>query len=390
MNIIFDYALNSIFRYGLKNILITIIFGILVFLLSSVIFITNSLKAEYKGISQDLPDILVQRYYGGKAHFIDEKMVDEFLLMPSVSSVQPRIWGQYHFERESVYLTLFGVQSYQKHFDKSIDEIATNLDELDGDFMVASKRVYEFLQKYFRAHDLVLVPFFTPNGDLISLKKGGVFKSQNSLLNNDIILLSEENARKILGVPNGQFSDILLEISNKAEVDFLADKIRRYHQDLRVITKSEMLRKYENLYDFKSGWFLALLLTSVLAFAIILYDKASGLRSEEKREIAILKALGWDISDIIKFKLIESVILSVLTFFIALNLAIFFVYFLKAPILSEVFSGFSNLKLDFDLIFVFDFKLVVLLFLLSVPLYVAVSIIPAYKASVRDIGEVLR
>ena len=124
MNNIFDYALNSIFRYGLKNILITIIFGILVFLLSSVIFITNSLKAEYKGISANLPDILVQRYYGGKAHFIDEKMVDEFLLMPSVSSVQPRIWGQYHFERESVYLTLFGVQSYQKHFDKSIDEIA--------------------------------------------------------------------------------------------------------------------------------------------------------------------------------------------------------------------------------------------------------------------------
>ena len=191
-------------------------------------------------------------------------------------------------------------------------------------------------------------------------------------------------------MPNGQFSDILLEISNKAEVDFLADKIRRYHHDLRVITKSEMLRKYENLYDFKSGWFLALLLTSVLAFAIILYDKSSGISSEEKREIAILKALGWDISDIIKFKLIEASILSMLTFFIALNLAIFFVYFLKAPILSEVFSGFSNLKLDFDLIFVFDFKLVVLLFLLSVPLYVAVSIIPAYKASVRDIGEVLR
>ncbi|MBO7475971.1 MAG: hypothetical protein J6T36_03455, partial [Campylobacter sp.] len=259
MNNIFDYALNSIFRYGLKNILITIIFGILVFLLSSVIFITNSLKAEYKGISANLPDILVQRYYGGKVHFIDEKMVDEFLLMPSVSSVQPRIWGQYHFERESVYLTLFGVQSYQKHFDKSIDEIATNLDNFDGDFMVASKRVYEFLQKYFRAHDLVLVPFFTPDGDLISLKKGGIFKSESSLLNNDIILLSEENARKILGIPNGQFTDILLEVANKAEVDFLADKIRRYHHDLRVITKSEMLRKYENLYDFKSGWFLALL-----------------------------------------------------------------------------------------------------------------------------------
>ena len=81
---------------------------------------------------------------------------------------------------------------------------------------------------------------------------------------------------------------------------------------------------------------------------------------------------------------------SVLTFFIALNLAIFYVYILKAPILSGVFTGFGNLKLDFDLIFVFDFKLIVLLFFLSVPLYVGVSIIPAYKASVRDIGEVLR
>ena len=177
---------------------------------------------------------------------------------------------------------------------------------------------------------------------------------------------------------------------NKNEVDFLADKIRRYHGDLRVTTKDEMIRKFEGLYDFKSGWFLALLLTSVLAFGIISYDKASGQTSQEKREIAILKALGWDISDIIKFKLIESSILSVLTFFIALNLAIFFVYFLKAPILSEVFSGFSNLKLDFDLVFVFDFKLIALLFLLSVPLYVSISIIPAYKASVRDIGEVLR
>ena len=244
MNNIFDYALNSIFRYGVKNILITIIFGILVFLISSVIFITNSLKAEYKGISQDLPDILVQRYYGGKSHFIDEKIVDEFLAYPSVSAVQPRIWGQYFFENERVYLTLFGVQSYQKHFDKSIDEIATNLNNSSSDFMVASKKVYEFLQKHFRADDLVLVPFFTPSGDLISLKKSGEFKSKNSLLNNDIILLSEENARKILGVPNGQFSDILLEIANKSEVDFLADKIRRYHQDLRVITKSEMLRKF--------------------------------------------------------------------------------------------------------------------------------------------------
>ena len=363
-------------------------------MISCVIFITNSLKTEYTELSKDFPDILVQRYYGGKVHFIDQKLADEFKKFPSVSPVQPRIWGEYYFGNGKIYTTIFGIQSYTRHFTHEIDNIAQDLDEafseegVEENYMITSKNLYEFLSKYTQTYGSV--PFFTPKGEIVNLVKAGEFKSGNSLMDNDIILMSEENAREILGIPNGFYSDIVLEVSNKKEAEFSANKIRQANPDLRVITKEEILKKYEFLYDFKSGWFLALLITCAATFSIILYDKSSGIRSEEKREIAILKAVGWDISDIIKFKLTEATILSVLTFFIALSLAIFYVYILKAPILSDVFTGFSNLKLDFDLIFAGNFKVVALLFFLTVPLYVGVSIIPSFKVATKDIGEMIK
>ena len=48
----------------------------------------------------------------------------------------------------------------------------------------------------------------------------------------------------------------------------------------------------------------------MLAFAILAWDKASGLSAEEKREIGILKAIGWETGDIIRMKLWESLLIA--------------------------------------------------------------------------------
>ena len=70
MRNIFNYTLASITRYGYKNLTITFIFGVLVWLLSSVLMITNSLNNEYKSISKEFPDILVNKSYGGRSYLI--------------------------------------------------------------------------------------------------------------------------------------------------------------------------------------------------------------------------------------------------------------------------------------------------------------------------------
>jgi putative ABC transport system permease protein len=71
--------------------------------------------------------------------------------------------------------------------------------------------------------------------------------------------------------------------------------------------------------------------------------------SRDKKEIGILKAVGWSIKDIIKLKIIENFIVSFMAFIIGCIFAYIFVFILNAPILKNIFIGFSNIQNDFIL-----------------------------------------
>ncbi|GKH59970.1 ABC transporter permease [Campylobacter ureolyticus] len=389
MKNIFNYTIASITRYGYKNLTITFIFGVLVWLLSSVLMITNSLNNEYKSISKEFPDILVSKSYGGRSYLIEGNLTNEFLKIAGIKSAKGRVWGQYYFERNRVYLSIFGIKSFEEQYQKEIEKIAEVFNESKNPpFMITSKSILKVLEGDLKLYKSV--PFFTPENSMIKVNVGGVYKFNHSLENNDVILLDEDVAREILGIKKPYFSDITIDVSNPSEVDFIAKKIAISNSNLKVITKDSMLKQYQLLFDYKSGLFLMLFVICFVTFATVLYDKASGLRSEEKREIGILKALGWEISHIINYKLMESLILSVFAFVIGVSLAIFFVYILQAPFLKQIFVGYSELKFPFELVFNLNFKIIALLFFVTVPLYVAVCIIPAWKIAVSDAGEILR
>lgn len=387
MKTIFDYTLSSITRYGYKNLALMAIFAFLVFLMSCAMMITNSLNKEYKLISKDFPELIVQKNIGGRNVPINASDVDTFWDYPSISSIEGRVWGQYYFERNQIYLTLFGIKTFTDYYMDDIKKVAENFPEGEN-LMVASPEVLKFFKDDIYVYGGI--PFFTPDNSLIKVSVGGEFKFKNTLENADIIMLDENVTRKILGLSDDFYTDFVIRVLNHEEVDLTADKIRISNPTLKVITKDEMLRQYQLLYDYKSGWFLMLLMISFVTYAIILYDKASGLRSEERREIGILKALGWEISHIIRYKLLEASIMSVLAFLVGLIAAIFFVYGLNAPFLIRIFSGYDELKPSFELMFSVDFRLIALLFFTTVPLYIAVCIIPAWKVASWDAGEVLR
>ena len=56
-----EYAINSILRQKYKSIFIAIVFTLLTFLLSSIFFITNSIKYELNSTVEALPEIIVQK-----------------------------------------------------------------------------------------------------------------------------------------------------------------------------------------------------------------------------------------------------------------------------------------------------------------------------------------
>ncbi|MCI6988536.1 MAG: ABC transporter permease [Campylobacter sp.] len=372
MNNILDYTLNSILRHGGKNLLIATIFMFLVFMISSGVLIANSLKKEYYLISQSFPDIIIQKSYSGKKFFMNDYDIEFLYNIPSIELIQKRVWGIYHFEKQEVYATILGS-------DEIPAILAGENTEINNSFFI-SKNLYNALKDELEIYKKLA--FFTPENEIEVVEFGGIYQKGSEFENSDIITLSNDNASKILGLKGGEFSDILINITNKNEISFISQKIRQNYPKLSLKTKDELIKEYEMTIDYKLGWFLALFLGALSAFVIILYDKISGISSSEKKEFIILKNIGWEASHIIEFKLIESSILAVFAFLLGVLFSLIFVYILNAPLLKGVFAGYQNL--DFNPIFAFDLRVFAMLFFISVPLFIATSIIPAYKISVMD------
>ncbi len=120
------------------------------------------------------------------------------------------------------------------------------------------------------------------------------------------------------------------------------------------------------------------------------WDKATGISAEEKYEIGVLKALGWETSDVLTSKLWEGLIISLTAFLVGVIAAWVHVFVFSAPALSPLLKGWSVLYPDFQLTPVVDlYQLFVLGFLTIVP-YMACTLFPSWKTAVTDPEQVLR
>jgi ABC-type lipoprotein release transport system permease subunit len=385
-----EFSINALFRNRSKNIFILILFTLLTALLSSVFFITTSIKHELETTVDALPQIVVQKIKAGRHYDIDTSVADKILNLTGVSEATPRVWGYYYFENAGVNFSIMGIDQYEQQYKESFNTI---VDKFDFDKlhqkreMVVGEGVKKVMEEnYYNQY----FNFIKPDGTFEKVTIAGTFKADTRLESNDMILMSTQSVREIFNIAEDRATDIVVKVPNPEEIATIASKIKLIYPDTRVITNSDLKISYQNIFDYKSGVFLALFTITIFTFFMIIYDKASGLSSEEKREIGILKATGWKVDDILKEKFYEAFIISFLAFLMGILLAFAFVYLLQAPLLREIFVGYSQLKTPFELPFIFDTQTLFLVFFLSVPIYIAATIIPSWRAATLEVDEVIR
>lgn len=385
-----EFAINALLRSKTKNIFIIVVFTLLTMLLTSVFLITGSIKHELQTTVNALPQITVQKIKAGRHYDIDISVADKILTITGVSSAVPRVWGYYYFANAGVNFSVIGIEPYAEQYKASFDQLVEQYDFdalASQEGMVIGQGVYEVMRQSFYDH---YFNFILPDGQLKKMMIAGVFNEATALESNDIILMPTEEVREIFAMKANQATDIVVTVPNPEEIDTVASKIKMIYPDTRVITRADLEVSYQNIFDYKGGVFLALFVVALFTFFMIIYDKASGLSSEEKREIGILKAVGWRVDDVLKEKFYEAFIVAFSAYLLGIIFALGFVYLLQAPLLRNIFEGYSQLRTTFELSFVLDIQTLFLVFFLSVPIYLAATIIPAWRAATLEVDEVIR
>jgi ABC-type lipoprotein release transport system permease subunit len=135
---------------------------------------------------------------------------------------------------------------------------------------------------------------------------------------------------------------------------------------------------------------MVILMSAVFAFVILAWDKATGLSSEEKREIGILKGIGWETSDVLWLKFWEGAVVSLTSFFLGVILAYVHVFLASFILFEPVLKGWSVLYPEFRLVpFIDPFQIMTIFFLTVLP-YTAATIVPSWRAATIDPDSVMR
>ena len=367
---ILDFTLSSLLRRKGKNLSLLAVYTLVVFMLGSVMFLTQAMKREAALILKDAPEMVVQRLLGGRYDPIPVDYVDKIRTIRGVTSVAPRLWGYYYDPAIGANYTLMVPRNGAPAPEKIII----------GSGISRSRMVYRGDILSFRGSDGIARNFVVE----------GEISPESELVSSDLILMAEADFRGLFGFPAAQATDIVVTVRNQKELLTIARKVAELLPDTRPIIRDEMVRTYDSVFDWRGGMVVVLLMMALLAFVIFAWEKASGLSADEKREIGVLKGIGWETSDVIAVKAYEGLLVSFFSFTIGILTAYGHVFFFSAFLFVPALKGWSVLYPNFRITpFIDPYQVAVLFFLTVVP-YTVATIVPSWRAAIIDPDSVMR
>ena len=365
---VLDFALSSLGRRKGKNAALLAVYALVVFCLASVVLFTQALRREAHVLLRDAPELVVQRLTAGRHDLLPREWLDAMAGLRGVSSVRGRLWGYLYDPLTRANYTLMGVQGVAPGQIAIGPGVASVTGAAQGDRLSLRGS----------------------GGDYEAFTVREVLSSDAALVSADLVLMDETELRSFFSIASGLYTDAAVSVANEREVLTVAGKVSRLLPGARAIPRAEMLRTYDSIFDWRSGLALLAFAGAVLAFTIVAWEKASGLSAEERREIGILKAIGWETSDVLALRLWEGAITSLSGFAVGMLLAYAHVFLFRAALLAPVLRGWSVLAPDLGLVPYVDPYQVVSLFFLTVVPYSAATLVPSWRAATVDPEAVMR
>ncbi len=365
-----DFTLVSLWRRPGKNLGLLLVYALIVFLLASVMLFTQALRSESRIILEDSPEIILQRMVAGRHDLIPAGYLEKMGRIRGVMEQHGRLWGYFYDPAVRANYTLMTPR----------DRTLKGTDIIIGAGIARTRGAGEGDILSFRSAD----------GRPFSFRVVEVLPHASELVSSDLILLSEAQFRDFFGIPEGYYTDLVLRVRNPRELRKVAEKLTLKLPDTRPILREEVIRTYDSIFSWRQGIVFVLLAGAILAFVIFAWDKASGLSAEERREIGILKAIGWETSDVIRMKFWEGAMISLSAFLLGYLAAYVHVFYGSAALFEPVLKGWAVLYPEFRPVPFVDGLQVATLFFFSVFPYTVATIVPIWRAAITDPDAVMR
>jgi ABC-type lipoprotein release transport system permease subunit len=387
-----DYALSCIRRYKIRTLVVLICLGISAGVFSSVAFLKDGLVAQGSLSLQYAPDLTVQGISSGRQVPVDTAYVGYVQEAAGVSAVVQRIWGYGNIGNSLLVIVGVDLQNttLNQYANVNMSEVypmesGTFLNPLSSNTIVIGKAVADLLGVQVGS----LLTILTESNAQMVYSVVGIFNSDSSIYNADMIVMNINDARVFFNYPENKVTDLMVYVSNVDQTTktSLVNYVARQISDLpncRVVTKDVLLKAQETTYGDRSGFFSVVWYVILIAVAIIAFNQMVVVGHESKFEVGLLKSLGFSTSDIIQVRLMESVILGTIAAGVGVTAGILYDSFFGAPVLKDFMMGWATLYPNFQVPVLISAPTVLFAFAVTIVPLLFATVIPSWLNAVVD------
>lgn len=377
-----DFAVSRLRMRRAHTALVILVYSLLVAVVASLLLYVDALRREARLLLAGAPELVVQGLRGGRHELIPVERGEAIAAIRGVGRVRPRVWGYSFDPPTGATFTVWGADSVPR---EALADWDGDLDPAGGTCLVG-RGVAE--ARFLAVGDRL--PLLRADGSLFAPRVAGVFTAASALLTNDLVVLPEGDVRRLFAIAPGLATDLAVEVHNPREVSTVARKVRQRWPGTRTLSRRELLRTYDAVFDWRAGLWAALLAGSVAAFALLVWDHAAGLSAEETRTLGLLKAVGWSPREVLELRLWESAAVSAVSLLTGLLLAQVHLVLFDGALFARMLRGWSVLFPAFEVAPSLDAYTILLCLALAVVPFLAANLLPAWRSAIVEPDGILR
>jgi ABC-type lipoprotein release transport system permease subunit len=382
-----NYALGSLTLYRARTLAVIFSLTAAVFLLGSIVFVSDGLSRDASVAAKAAPDITVQGMVAGRVTPLSITYIQNLERIGGIERIVPRMWG-YTLSNQTIY-TVMGLDPYN-NTAPSIPGLLIEQGRLPRKNAVGEAVIGTYLAG---SQNLGINSTFIMKGmeSQVKFTVVGIFSSDVSLYTSDIVLVNYLDAQSLLLQFRGAAAtDLGIYLKDPASMNSVANLIAVTYPELRVLTRDSIVDATSTTYGLRGGFATIMWFMLLVTVVLVAWNQASTVGQDSRREVGILKTLGFGTTDIMEIRLIEALALGFISASIGVFLAIFYDTYLGAPFLREFMLGWSATLPAFRL--PLDISLGRMLTLYAVAIFPLLlgSLVPAWLSAITEPDTVLR